>query len=157
MIAPNARNMFVALLLCFSMIPAEAVELRQVVSREHPVVRGTGAGLAIGRDGLVYIYGGHQNNGYVLRIARDGSQKFGMPTAYAVTGVAANADGIAATSNAHFAKSVNVYDRRGQSLGKVDGFTGNDNVGWDGPGAIEAGPSGDFFALDSCGRSWRRG
>ena len=127
---------------------AGAVELRQVISREHPAIQGTGAGLAIGRDGFVYIYGGQQNTGYVLRVGRDGSQKFGMPTTYAVTGVAANADGITATSNAHFAKSVNVYGRLGESLGTVGGFTGNDNVGWDGPGAIEVGSSSDFFSLD---------
>ena len=91
------------LLLTLMLQNAEAVELRQVISREHPAIQGTGAGLAIGRDGFVYVYGGRQNTGYVLRLGRDGSQKFGIPTTYAVTGVATNADGISATSNAHFA------------------------------------------------------
>lgn len=127
---------------------AAGFELRQVISREHPAIKQTGSGLAVGRDGFVYVYGGEGNGGYVLRISRDGSQKFGMPTTYAITGVAAGRDGTVATSNAHFAKSVHVYDRRGNELGKATGFTGNDNVGWDGPGTIEVGASGDFFALD---------
>ena len=41
-----------------------------------------------------------------------------------------------------------MYDRSGHELGKVGGFTGNDAVGWDGPGTIEIGSSNDFFALD---------
>lgn len=124
------------------------VELRQVISREHPALGTTGQGLSLGRDGQVYVYGGQGGNGYVLRIARDGSVKFGFQAVYAITGVAANTDGVVATSNAHFAKSVNTYSRLGSKLGQVDGFTGNDNVGWDGPGTLEVGSSGDFFALD---------
>ena len=107
---------------------AEAVELRQVISREHPAIQGTGQGLAIGRDGFVYVSGVKDGDGYVLRIGRDGSQKFGSTTTYAITGVAARADGVLATSNAHFAKSVSLYDRAGRELGKVGGFTGNDNM-----------------------------
>jgi hypothetical protein len=128
--------------------PAAAVELRQVISREHPAIQGTGQGLAVGRDGFVYVSGVKGGDGYVLRISRDGSQKFGTTTTYAITGVAARADGTLATSNAHFAKSVSLYDKTGRELGKVGGFTGNDAVGWDGPGTIEVGVSGDFFALD---------
>ena len=138
---------FMTIVLSVSML-AHADELRQVISREHPAIQGTGAGLAVGREGSVYVYGGKDGAGYVLRLDRDGSKKFGMATTYATTGVAAGAEGIIATSNAHFAKSVSVYDGSGRELGKVGGFTGNDAVGWDGPGAIEAGTSGDFFALD---------
>lgn len=138
---------FVTIVVSVSML-ACADELRQVISREHPAIQGTGSGLAVGRDGSVYVYGGKDGADYVLRLRSDGSQKFGMPTTYATTGVAAGTNGIVATSNAHFAKSVSVYDRSGRELGKVGGFTGNDAVGWDGPGAIEAGTSGDFFALD---------
>ncbi|MDB5340980.1 MAG: hypothetical protein JWN70_6599 [Planctomycetaceae bacterium] len=127
---------------------ASAVELRQVVSREHPAIQGTGNGLTIGRDGKIYVSGVDSAGGYVLRISRDGTQKFGMTTNYAITGVAARADGLFATSNAHFAKSVSVYDQTGRERGKVGGFTGNDEVGWDGPGTLEVGSSSDFFALD---------
>jgi WD40 repeat protein len=127
---------------------ASAVELRQVISREHPAIAGTGQGLAVGGDGSIYVYGGKDGEGYVLRISRDGRQKFATKTTYAITGVAARADGTFATSNAHFAKSVSVYDREGRELGTAGGFTGNDAVGWDSPGTIEPGSSGDFFALD---------
>jgi WD40 repeat protein len=147
---PHSRWSALAPLLIFSSLvgTARGVELRQVVSREHPAIQGTGRGLAIGRDGFVYIWGVLGDTGYVLRMNRDGSGKFGMATAYAITGVAAREDGIVATANAHFAKAINLYDRTGKSLAKVAGFTGNDQFGWDGPGTIEAGSSGDFFALD---------
>jgi WD40 repeat protein len=136
------------LILMIAPGPVRAVDLRQVVSREHPAIQGTGQGLAVGQDGCVYVSGVGEQGGYVLRISRDGLQKFGMTTNYAITGVAARADGILATSNAHFAKSVSLYSREGIELGKVPGFTGNDQVGWDGPGTLEVGASGDFYALD---------
>lgn len=36
-------------------MPARAVELPQVISREHPTIQGTLSGLAVGRDGSVFI------------------------------------------------------------------------------------------------------
>ncbi|MBS0262937.1 MAG: hypothetical protein JSS02_13415, partial [Planctomycetes bacterium] len=129
--------------------PAVAAEVRleQIISREHPHFSGTGNGLAVTRD-HIYLYGGKDGKGYVLRVSKDGTQKFGGETVYAITGVAANDHGHFATANAHFSKSVNTYDARFQSLGQAVGFTGNDEVGWDGPGSIEVGASGDFYALD---------
>lgn len=144
-------RLFRLLLVTTLFIPpcsALAVELRQVVSREHPAIRGTGEKLSVGRDGNVYVTGDDAQGGYVLRISRDGRQKFGCTTTYAITAVAAREDGVFATSNAHFAKSVSLYDPNGRERGKVPGFTGNDQVGWDGPGTLEVGSSGDFFALD---------
>jgi hypothetical protein len=139
---------FLYTLLLVTCSTGQAGELRQVVSREHPAIQGTGQGLAVGRDGQVYVAGVYDQGGYVLRISRDGMQKFGATTTYAITGVAGRADGMFATSNAHFAKSVSLYDKQGRELRKVGGFTGNDDVGWDGPGTLEVGASGDFFALD---------
>lgn len=133
-------------LLCT--VQLDAIELRQIVSREHPAIQGTGERLAVGRDGCVYVSGVDDQGGYVLRISRDGQQKFGMRTAYAITGVTARADGVVATSNAHFSKSVGLYSRNGNEIGTVPGFTGNDQVGWDGPGTIEVGANGDVYALD---------
>lgn len=148
-----AAFLFLGFLLpCLTSHPVRAVELRQVVSREHPAITGAGQGLDVGPDGNVYVYGGRDGEGYVLRISLDGRQKFGARTTYAVTGVAAGNEGTFATSNAHFAKSVSVYGSDGVAIGKVGGFTGNDEVGWDGPGTIEAGSSGDFFALDQHAR-----
>ena len=131
-----------------SLTSTTAEELRHVVSREHPAIQGTGQGLTVGQDGNVYVTGVDDQGGYVLRVSRDGTQKFGATTTYAITGVAARADGVFATSNAHFAKSINISDPLGKPLAKLGGFTGNDEVGWDGPGTLEVGASGDFFALD---------
>ncbi len=124
------------------------VELRQIVSREHPVFVGTGHGLAVGRDGSTYVYNSADGKGYVLRVSLDGSERFGGQTVYAITGLAVNKEGRVATSNAHFAKSIHVYDRGFRPVGKAEGFTGNDDIGWDGPGNVEAGASGEFYALD---------
>ena len=131
-----------------SLTSTTAEELRHVVSREHPAIQGTGQGLTVGQDGNVYVTGVDDQGGYVLRVSRDGTQKFGATTTYAITGVAARADGVFATSNSHFAKSINISDPLGKPLAKLGGFTGNDEVGWDGPGTLEVGASGDFFALD---------
>lgn len=135
------------LLLLGASSAAPAVELRQIISREHPVFLGTGQGLAVS-GGYAYFHSSAAGKGYVLRVSLDGKSRFGGETVYAVTGIAANAKGVVATSNAHFAKSVNLYGPQFESLGKAEGFTGNDEVGWDGPGNVVAGASGDFYALD---------
>ena len=129
-------------------LPVQAVELRQIVSREHPAIQGTGQGLAVGRDGNVYVSGVDSQGGYVLRISRDGLQKFGSTTTYAITGVAGRATAFlpprTLTSPSRSVSTTRMVLPRG----KVGGFTGNDQVGWDGPGTLEVGSSGDFFALD---------
>jgi hypothetical protein len=145
-----ARSAFGIVVLCAAVLrpaAALAVELRQIISREHPVFVGTGQGLAV-NGGNAYFYSSAQGKGYVLRVSLDGKSRFGGETVYAITGIAANARGVVATSNAHFAKSVNLYGPQFESLGKAEGFTGNDEVGWDGPGNVESGASGDFYALD---------
>ena len=43
-----------AIVLTVSM-PARAVELPQVISREYPAIQGTVSGLAVGRNGSVSI------------------------------------------------------------------------------------------------------
>lgn len=104
--------------------------------------------MTVGRDGRVYLAGGAHDQGFVLRVSRDGTDRFGGQTAYAITGVAANEQGVFATANAHFAKAVHVYGPDWDLIGKTGGFTGNDQVGWNSPGAVEAGASGDYYGLD---------
>jgi hypothetical protein len=142
------RSLAVLIALLLPGLVRAEVELTQVISREHPLFVGTGSGLSVGGDGSVYLYSGKDGKGYVLRVRPDGSGKFGGETVYAITGVAANKDGLIATSNAHFSKAVHIYDKDFRLVGKAEGFTGNDTVGWDGPGSVEAGASGDFYALD---------
>jgi len=143
--ASRLTLLFAAVILMLSRsLLAEDVRLMQILSRENPNFPGTGGVMTLGRDGNVYLTG----NAYVLRVSLDGSQKLGGTVVYAMTGLAANKDGILATANAHFSKSVNLYDPHFTPVGKLDGFRGGDDTGWDGPGAVEAGASGDFYALD---------
>lgn len=145
----NALTLYSVFLLLLLSGNATAVEITQVVSRENPLFQGTGKAMSVGHDGFVYVASGKKNKGFVLRVSRDGKQRFGAATTYAITGVAANTDGIVATSNAHFAKAVTVYGRRFQVLGKTGGFTGNDDVGWNAPGSVETGAkTGEFYGLD---------
>ena len=146
---PYSLMLHPAFLLLLLSGNATAVEITQVVSRENPLFQGTGKAMSVGHDGFVYVASGKNNKGFVLRVSRDGKQRFGAQTTYAITGVAANTDGIVATSNAHFAKAVTVYGPRFQVLGKTGGFTGNDDVGWNAPGSVEAGAqTGEFYGLD---------
>jgi outer membrane protein assembly factor BamB len=124
-----------------------AVELEQIVSREDPSFRCDTARLAVGRDGKVYVCSGG-NNSFVLRMARDGSGKFGSLVEYAAQNATANADGIIATSNGHFAHKVTVYGPDFARRGSADEFLVNDQVGWDAPIHVEAGAGGDFYAID---------
>jgi outer membrane protein assembly factor BamB len=71
----------------------------------------------------------------------------GSTTGYALTSAAANAEGVLATSNAHFSHKVAVYDHTFKEVVSVDDFLVNDQVGWDAPGHVEAGDR-DFFGLD---------
>jgi len=140
---PRLTIAFFTLLLLSPFLRADDVKLTQILSREHPNFPKTGGVMTVGDDGNVYIAG----TTYVLRVSRDG-KKIGGTVERALTGLAANKDGVLATSNAHFSKSVNLYDSHFIALGSLGGFTGNDEFGWDGPGTIEAGASGDFYALD---------
>ena len=86
--------------------PAVAVELAQFASRENPAFDILRCRMMLGRDGKVYLAGGN----YVLRLGRDGNDKLGLQSFEALTGAAANADGVLATSNAHFNHSVNLWN-----------------------------------------------
>ena len=65
--------------------------------------------------GAVYL-ASSSTPSFVLRLDRDGQGKVGATVAYALTGVAANADGVLAISNAHFAHKVALYDRAFQEV-----------------------------------------
>ena len=106
-----------------------------------------GAVLSGARDGMVYLLRGG-NDSFVLRVSRDGKDKAGGATVYAAHNATANADGILATSNAHFAHSVNLYKPDFSKLAAVSDFLVSDQVGWDAPADVEVGASGDFYGLD---------
>ena len=130
--------------------PSSAVTLEQVVSREHPVFVCAEATLTAGRDGLIYVAlgGGSDRGGYVLRLQPDGGGKIGGLIHYATQNVAANAAGILAVAAGHFQRSVLLYDKSFAQVALCNDFLVSDLVGWDAPGRVEVGASGDFYGLD---------
>jgi outer membrane protein assembly factor BamB len=129
-------------------LPAgRSATLEQVISRENPAFNCPLARLVIGRDGLVYLCSGG-NSSYVLRLTRDGRDKFGGTVVYAAANATANADEIVATANGHFAHKVSLYDKGLHNLAGVDEFLVSDQVGWDAPAHVEAGAGGDFYGID---------
>jgi outer membrane protein assembly factor BamB len=127
--------------------PARAVELDQIISRENPSFHCDSARLVVGRDGKVYVCSGGSNS-FVLRLARDGTDKFGGAVEYAAQNATANADGLIATANGHFAHKVTVYGLDFARRAEANEFLVNDQVGWDAPIHVEAGAGGDFYAID---------
>jgi len=142
----------VALLLavCCLALAGQAVTLEQVISRENPNlhVGSNGARLFVGKDGLVYVANGGNPSGFVARLHADGSAKTGCEISYATTGLAVNADGVIANTAAHFTHAVNFINAGFKQYLVNNDFLVSDAVGWDAPGWIEAGDSGDFYALD---------
>ena len=126
---------------------AEAVKLEQIVSREDPSFNCAASVMAIGKDGRLYFCSGG-NSSYVLRTERDGGGKLGAGIVYAAANATANADGVIASANGHFAAKVALYDAGLKQTGEISDFRHGDDVGWDAPAAVEAGESGDFYGVD---------
>jgi hypothetical protein len=122
------------------------ITVEQIISRENPDFS-VDAPMTVGRDGRVYLASGG-NHSFVLRLDRDGGGKSGGPVTYACANATANAQGILATASGHFAHKVTLYDRDFRELARVDDFLVSDKVGWDAPAHVEAGMSGDFYAID---------
>src|SRR5262245_27390247 len=125
-----------------------AAELEQVISHEHPFLKPREAHLTVGRDGRVYLAGwgltGGRPYGFVLRLGREGKDKFGaevLPTWSAT----ANKDGVMATASAGYGgHKVAVYDPSFRARGGVADFEEYHN-----PVHVEAGAGGDFYGLDT--------
>jgi hypothetical protein len=127
-------------------VAAGEIRLEQILSRENPAFQCERARLCVGRDGRVYLASGGTPS-FVLRLDHDGRGKVGATVGYALTGAAANADGVLATSNAHFSHKVALYDENFKEVASVSDFLVDDRVGWGAPGHVEAGAR-DFFGLD---------
>ena len=91
--------------------PAHAVTLEQVISRESPLYSNRDSELTVGRDGMVYLHSQVIYNGYAVRLTREGNEKSGGDTGPKTGNVAANADGIIAAANQHFAHTLALYDK----------------------------------------------
>ncbi len=143
-------RVFLCIFVILAAIATSAATLVQVVSHENPLfhTEGGAARLTVGRDGLVYVYHGGNPSGYVLRLGRDGGGKTGGILMYCVGALAANADGILVSADAHFTHSMNLLDRGFAKFAAYSDIASGDAYGWDAPRWVEAGASGDFYGLD---------
>ena len=70
------------------------------------------------------------------------------PVARGQSHITANAQGLIGVAQCHFQKSIAIYDHQFAPLAKQNDFLINDAVGFDAPGDVQAGESGDFYGLD---------
>lgn len=126
---------------------ASARQLERVYTHEHPAFQCATARLVVGRDGMVYLSSGW-DIGLVLRLNRNGKDKTEGQVVYAIANATANAAGVVATANIHLARTVNLYDPSFNRQGSVAEFLSNDQLGFLAPAHVEAGASGDFYAVD---------
>ncbi|HEX4000757.1 MAG TPA: hypothetical protein VHX65_19570 [Pirellulales bacterium] len=122
--------------------------VEQIISREDPSFNCAVADMTIGQDGMVYLTSAGHDSGYILRVGRDGHDKLGGQAVPAINNATADHDGQIASANGHFSHQVAFYDKLFQKTGAATDFLVSDQVGWDAPAGVEAGPSGDFYALD---------
>jgi hypothetical protein len=135
------RILFVLLLLPGRIV---AADLEQVISHENPLFKPREAHLTVGRDGRVYLAGvglaGGHPSGFVLRMSREGADKYGaeMLPCWNAT---ANRDGVMAIASPGYGRQIALYDVSFVRRGRVDDF--------EDPAHVEAGTSGDFYGLDN--------
>jgi len=127
-------------------ISLSAVTVEQVISHENKAFNlyRSASMLRVGFDGLVYV----GNANYVMRVERDGSNRIGAPISYAMSAIAANKDSVFAVSSGHFTCRVTLFDKNLVEYAFNNDFLVSDNVGWNAPGTMAAGESGDFYGLD---------
>lgn len=122
--------------------------IEHVVSRHHPAFDVPALHLGLGQDDNVYLVIGGRTDGQALRLASDGSaQRFGR-VGYAALAITANAEGVIATAETHFPHRIDFWDKDFNPLGSIDDFTANNTDGFFAPSAVEATPSGWFYAID---------
>jgi hypothetical protein len=122
--------------------------LDQIISREDPSFICADAKMQVGLDGMVYFASHVGETSCGLRIDRDGHDKLSGALLPSPEAIIANAQGLIGVANCHFQKSIAIYDRRWGALAKQSDFLIGDNVGFDAPGDVQAGESGDFYGLD---------
>src|SRR5262249_49834558 len=126
---------------------SRAVTLEQVILHEHPLFKPREAPLTVGRDGRVYMacWGVSATPyGYVMRLSRDGKDRFGAEVVAAAFNATANKDGALATANPGYGgHKVAVYGPSYQFRGGVDDFEHDYR-----PAHVEAGAGGGFFGPD---------
>ena len=153
----NGVNMFkqflsLIIILAGALSSFYGVTVEQVIPHENKALalNSSSSTLTVGRDGLVYIANGNHDSlgGYMLKMNLDGSGKVGAPMSYAMSGIAVNQNSVVAISSAHFTRRVTLFDKNLREYGFVNEFLVSDAVGFDAPGAVAVGESGDFYAID---------
>ncbi|MEI5101785.1 hypothetical protein RB200_28835 [Streptomyces sp. PmtG] len=122
--------------------------LQQIIPRHDPSFAPWAARLGIGRDENVYVASSASPASVVLRLAPDGTTRRVGKVGNSLLAVTANRAGVIATAEHHFSHRVAFWDADFRPLGSFDEFTVNDTDGYFAPPAVEAGPSGDFYAMD---------
>jgi outer membrane protein assembly factor BamB len=133
-------------LLLLGAVRAETLE--KVITHEHPLFRPRDAHLTVGRDGKAYLSNlgttAGRHFGFVLRLSRDGKDRFGTEVLLAFNATA-NKDGLLATASpGPGGHRLALYGPSYRLRGGVDDFEHDHN-----PGHVEAGTSRDFYGLDS--------
>ena len=100
------------------------------------------------RNGMVYLTSAGPDDGYILRVSRDGKDKLGGASVPAIHNATADAGGLIAAAHGHFSHQVAIYDKEFQKTQAVTDFLVSDQVSWDAPASVEAGAGGDFYGLD---------
>jgi hypothetical protein len=121
--------------------------VRQVIARHAPSFDVAGARLGIGRDGMVYVASSGTPAGTALRLTPEGVVR-ATGSVGSLLAVTANGAGVVATAEHHFAHRVAFWDTDFRPLGAIGEFTVNDTDDYYAPSAVEAGQSGDFYAMD---------
>ncbi|MFN4226668.1 MAG: hypothetical protein ACK4F0_00810 [Candidatus Ratteibacteria bacterium] len=146
----KVKNMIFFISLFFpSFVFSYSIE--KIISREHPFFNIRNTSFTIGKDGNIYFFNSISEkwDGFIYRVNRDGSEKLGINVGYGGSvNVTANSEGFIAEASAHFRHCITIYDKNFKKLYEIPDFLVNDTVGWDSPGHVEAGESGDFYALD---------
>lgn len=151
MMRPHVVRFTVAAMVggLLSGVCAQAAILEQVISREDVNFQCARASMAVGRDGMVYLANASGGSSFILRIGRDGTGKIGFSFGTeSIAAATANAAGTIASAHGHFAACVMIFDPALKEQAKVRDFLVSDKDGWDAPAEVEAGESGDFYALD---------
>ena len=125
--------------------PASSITVEKIISREHPAFDTASARLVAGYDGRIYLSGGGHGGGYFLSLKPDGSDKFGRSLAHATDIQGASSTGHYALRMSHFAHTLAIFRADGTETGRNATF---DNRNFDAPQWVEAGASGDFYAVD---------
>ena len=113
----------------------------------QPPFNSTNATLTVGSDGRVYMTSlGPGNEGYVLRLNRDGSDRVCAPVTYMTVNATANPDGTMGVAFMHFARNVTIYRPDFAPVGQFSKFCATEGLST--PIHVESAPSGDFYAAD---------